>query len=139
MQPSAKRASEHDAPPPQTSRAAVAPPPRSSRRRRVQAGVAEVLGAEHVLDEAEHHPDAGGAEADVPVDALTEIAADQRRDERAEVDAHVEDREAGVAPLVVVRVELADDHADVALEQAGAEDDQDQAEIERRAAPATPC
>ena len=35
------------------------------------------------------------------LDALPEVAADQRRDERAEVDAHVEDREAGVAALVV--------------------------------------
>ena len=55
-------------------------------------------------------PTPAAREADVPVDALSEIAADQRRDERAEVDAHVEDREAGVAALIVGRVERADDH-----------------------------
>ena len=60
-------------------------------------------------------PTPAAAKPEVPVDALPEIAADQRRDERAEVDPHVEDREAGVAAVVVRRVELADDDADVAF------------------------
>src|SRR5260221_385524 len=63
------------------------------RGRGMQARLAEILRAGDVLHQAEHHADAGGAEADVPVDALPEVAAYQRRDERAEVDAHVIDRE----------------------------------------------
>ena len=43
------------------------------------------------------HADAGAREAEVPVDALREVAGDERPEERAEVDPHVEDREAGVA------------------------------------------
>ena len=60
-------------------------------------------------------------------------------DEGAEVDAHVEDREAGVAPGAVVGVEIADDRADVGLEQAGAEDDQQQAEEEGRRSSGPPA
>ena len=47
-----------------------------------------------------------------------------------EVDAHVEDREAGIAALVVGRVEPAGHGADVGLEQAGAERDQRQPSVE---------
>ena len=49
-------------------------------------------------------------------------------DQRAEVDAHVEDGEAGVAPPVAVLVERADDGRDVGLEEAVADRDQRQAE-----------
>ena len=51
-----------------------------------------------VLDDAEGHADAGRGEAGVPADPLAQVAADQRGQERPEVDPHVEDREAGVAP-----------------------------------------
>ena len=64
--------------------------------------------------------------------ALREPADDERGGEGAEVDAHVEEREAGVAPGVAVRVEPADERADARLEQACAERDQDQAGVERR-------
>ena len=86
--------------------------------------------AEHVLDQAEHHAEAGRGEAEVPVDALREIAGDQRPDECAEVDPHVEDREPGVAPRVARRVQRSDDRADVRLQQAGADDDQGEAGVE---------
>src|ERR1043166_3326255 len=77
----------------------------------------EVLLAERVLDQAEDHADAGGGEADVPVDLLSEPAGDERREEGAEVDAHVENGERGVAARVVARVERADDGADVRLQK----------------------
>ena len=51
-------------------------------------------------------------------------ADEERRGERADVDAHVEDREARVAPRVVAVVQLADHARHVRLEQAGAERDQ---------------
>ena len=105
---------------------------RRRRRRGPQAGIAEVLRAEHVLHEAEDHADARRGEADVPVHPLAEIPADERRDEGAEVDSHVVDREAGVAPRVLCAVKRPDDHRGIAFDEAGADDDQRQAEIERR-------
>ena len=54
------------------------------------------------------------------------------RDERADVDPHVEDREAGVAARAAFGIQVADDRRDVRLEQARAEDDEDEAEEERR-------
>ena len=62
----------------------------------------------------------------------------QRRDERAEVDAHVEEGEAGVAPRIVARVKRSDDGADVRLEQSGADARSDQAREEKRQAPEWP-
>src|ERR1700756_2140309 len=85
-----------------------------------------------VLDDAERHADSGRAEAVMPVDALPERSADQRRDKGAEVDAHVEDGKAGVAPYIFFRVKRSDDAADVRLQQPGSDDDGDQARIKRR-------
>ena len=75
-------------------------------------------------------PTPAAGEADVPVDALRQIAGDERPDERAEVDPHVEDREAGVAARVARLVERSDERADVRLEQPGAEHDQREAGVE---------
>ena len=64
--------------------------------------------------------------------ALGEPAHDQRRGERAEIDAHVEEREASVAPRIAVRIESADERADARLEETGAERDQDEPRVEGR-------
>ncbi len=111
----------------------------------VDARGAEVLPAEPVLDDAEEHAQGADPESPVPgrrgvephplqhslePGALGESADDQRRDERAEVDAHVEDREAGVAPQVLLAVQLTDDGAHVRLQEPGAENDERQAEVE---------
>src|SRR5258708_6355915 len=56
--------------------------------------------------------------------ALREPPADERRDERSDIDPHVEDREARVAPGIGGTVELSDHRADVRLQESGAEDDQ---------------
>ncbi len=121
--------------------------PRSgSARRGARPTCARRVGLQHVGDEPERHADAGGAEAPVPAIgrieaagaepalegiALRQEAGHQRREEAADVDAHVEDREAGVAALVAGRIEPADHGADVGLEQAGADRDQRQADVER--------
>ena len=81
---------------------------RRSRASRSIAGC-RVPAAEDVLNEAERHPDAGARESDVPVDALREVPGDERPENGAEVDPHVEDREPGVATRVVRVVERADD------------------------------
>src|SRR5207237_7958385 len=80
--------------------------------------------------ESEQHADAGGAEAVAPAKPLSEPAADETREHRADVDAGIEDGEAGVAPRIVAGVELADDGGDVRLEKTDADDDQREREME---------
>ena len=65
------------------------------------AVIAEVLAEEDVLREAECHADRGGAEAPVEADPGLQQAGDQRPDERAEVDAEIEQRESAVTARVV--------------------------------------
>ena len=48
-------------------------------------------------------PTPAAREAEVPVRRAARGSRDERAEERAEVDAHVEDREAGVAPRVALR------------------------------------
>ncbi|MEZ5459989.1 MAG: hypothetical protein R3E65_11990 [Steroidobacteraceae bacterium] len=78
------------------------------------------------LRDAEQHADAGGEEARAP--AVLQCWAykkkrDQRADEGADVDAHVEDREARIAPAAAFRIQLGDDGRDVGLQQPDADDD----------------
>ncbi|CAM5730121.1 hypothetical protein STENM223S_08541 [Streptomyces tendae] len=62
------------------------------------ARVAEVPCSAHELGESERHAEGGDAEAEMPVDALAERAHDDRCEQGAHLDAHVEDGEAGVGP-----------------------------------------
>src|SRR6185369_11303284 len=66
----------------------------------------------------------------VPAVDLAKSAANERRQERAQVDPHVEDRERAVATRVARRVEVADLGGDVGLEAAVAEDEEQQREQE---------
>ncbi len=106
----------------------------------------QAFGLHHVGDEPERHADAGGAETPVPAVgrieaagaepalegvALGEEAGHQGGEKTADVDAHVEDGEAGVAALVAGCVEPADHGADVWLEQPRADRDQRQSDVER--------
>jgi hypothetical protein len=50
------------------------------------------------LHEPERHAETGRREAVVPVQLLAEGGTDQRPQRRPDVDAHVEDREPGIAP-----------------------------------------
>ena len=124
------------------------PAPRARRARLGgMADVREPMEPTQVHDHAEGHADARRAEAPMPAVrrveppsaqhhperfALCEPADHQRRGEGAQVDAHVEEREAGVASRIAVRVEPADERTDARLEEAGAERDQDEAGVERR-------
>src|SRR6185436_20584373 len=68
------------------------------RRGGLETNGPERLGRTHAIgEESDQHADAGSAEPEVPTHFLTEIAGDERRDEGAQVDAHVENREASVA------------------------------------------
>ncbi len=114
--------------------------------RRSHADAREVFVAQlDVEGEAKEHADTGGAEAPAPAPGgietgvgerrlesgvLREIAADKRRDRGAEVDAHVEDREAGVAALIAGLVQLADHRRDIGFEETRADHDQRQPRVE---------
>ena len=82
--------------------------------------------SEAELDQAENHSETGRGEAPVPVPVLSQRTTDQRPGERPHVDPHVEDREPGIPPRAPLRVEVGDHRTDVGLEQAGADDDQNQ-------------
>ena len=58
----------------------------------------------------------------MPAEHFAERAADQRRQERADIDADIEDGEGAVAPRIAGRVEPADLGGDIRLEGAVAED-----------------
>src|SRR4029453_397468 len=51
-----------------------------------------------------HHADAGSAEAVVPADLLAERAADERGQERPEIDPDIEDRVGAVTPRIAVLI-----------------------------------
>ena len=66
----------------------------------------------------------------MPSHHLPERSRHEGRQQGTEVDAHVEDGEAGIAPRVVCGVELPDHHADAGLEEPGADHDQGEARDE---------
>ncbi len=89
----------------------------------------QVLLAQRERDQADDHADTGGAEAILPAERFAEPAAQQRGRERADVDAHVEDREAGIAARVFRRVELADDRRDIRFQVTDTHDDEREREV----------
>ena len=101
-----------------------------ARFRRMQAGIAQITAGQAVLDQPAHHSDAGSREAPVPAEAgaLAERSADERAQQRADVDTHVEDAEAAIAPRIVRRIQFADHRADVRLQEAGSGDDEQKAD-----------
>src|SRR2546425_8613213 len=80
--------------------------------------------AENVLHQAKSHADPGTREAQMPVYRFGQLAGDDRSEERTEVDAHVKDREAGVASFIPLVVQRSNKGRDVRLEQSGTDDDQ---------------
>jgi hypothetical protein len=76
----------------------------------------------------DHHADAGGGVSVMPGDAFAQSAADERRQERAEIDADIEDRIGAVAARIAGRVEAANLGRDVRLEAAAAENERQQRE-----------
>ncbi len=109
--------------------------PEGTLRRRLAADVADVALREGELDDhGKQHADAGREEADAPAvgGILAERRADERCEEGAGVDAHVEDDECAVAPPIALRIQVADHRRDVRLEEPVAEDEQQQADVETR-------
>ena len=83
------------------------------------------------MDQTQHHADARRGETVMPIDFLAQRAANQRANERAQVDAHVKDREPRVAARAAFGIQFADHGADVRLQQSRAQHDQQQTEVER--------
>ena len=96
--------------------------------------VTEVPPEEHVLREAERHPDRRRPEPPVEADPGLKQAGDQRADERTEVDAQIEQREAAVASWVILLVQGAQQRRRVCFQRAGAEGDEHQADGDARQA-----
>ena len=92
----------------------------------------EVTLPDQVEHQPDQHADTSGGEAVVPTEDLPQGSADERREDRAEVDAHVEDAEGAVAAGVVVGVEATDLRGDVRLEAAVAEHQAEQRQEEQR-------
>jgi len=80
--------------------------------------------ADHRIGDQHRHP--GKPEPGGPADRIGEGGAEELAEDRARVDPHVEDREAGVAPTVALLVEFADHRRDVGLEEAVTDRDERQ-------------
>ena len=80
--------------------------------------------------QARQHADGRQSEAPSPTVGFADDAAQQRRDGRAEIDAHVEDRETAVAFARKVAVEDADHVRDVRLEETVADDENPKSRVE---------
>src|SRR5262249_47380118 len=75
--------------------------------RRARRAHDDVPTAEEVDEERDAHAHAGAREAVVHSDLLPERSAHERREERARVDAHVEDRERLITAWIALAVERA--------------------------------
>ena len=69
------------------------------------------------------HADPRGAETVIPAVGLAEIAAQYRGAKGADVDAHVEEREARIAPCIARTVEAPDQRGNIRLEKPDTDDD----------------
>ena len=94
----------------------------------------EVLASEGVLQQADPHADRGDREAPVEAEGRLQQARQDGAEERAEVDAEVEQREARIAARVLGGVQRADHGGRVGLQSAGAQGDEHEADADAREA-----
>ena len=91
-------------------------------------GGEELILQQSESEDGDNHCDAGAEEApleggEIVPAALAERTADERRDESAEVDAHVENGESGILTIVAMLVEVANHCRDVGLEETVTDDE----------------
>ena len=99
-------------------------------------GIVEQLRLSDEDEESDRHPDAGRGEPIMPAgrgiepgrrqsclepSALRQIARHEGREKRTDIDPHIENREAGIAPLIIALVEAADERRNTRLEEARAQ------------------
>ncbi len=92
--------------------------------RRIMAAPAKIDG------KTQHHANAGGDEPQMPVHALPQCAADERRDDHGQLDAEKIDLEAVRPARIVDPVERADLACDIRLEAADAGEEQHECDQE---------
>ena len=78
------------------------------------------------LREPERQAHRSREKADAPAVPMRQPTGDQRADEGAQVDPHIENREARIAPAAAFGIEIRDERRDVRFQQADAEDDHDE-------------
>ena len=88
--------------------------------------------APQVEEESADHAYAGCAESVGPAEFLSQSAANQRREEGAQVHAHVVDAVSAVEARVAGRIEAAHLRREVGLEAAVADDQEEQAHQKHR-------
>ena len=99
----------------------------------LQTGAAERFLAHQKLRQARRPAHGGSAKTVVPADLLAQGAGHQRGQEGAQVDTHVEDRiTARTAWVVLALVQVTDHRSRVRLEQAVANDQQAQCQVQQR-------
>ena len=98
---------------------------------RLATGGPEIFAGHPELHHADHHGEAGGEETEAEANLLPDRTRHQRGNDRAEVDAHIEDGESCVAAVAgLTLIKLAHDRADVRFQQSDTEHDDEQAEVE---------
>ena len=93
-------------------------------------GLRKVLAGRGVLGQADGHADRCEAEPEVEAEGIPEQAGEDGAREAADVDAHVEDGEAGVAAFILFVVQASHQGCGVGLQAAGADGDQYQADCQ---------
>ena len=86
-----------------------------------------LIHAEH--DQREHHADGAHEEGGVEAPPWPDEVRDQRREQRTDVDAHVEDEIRLVLEVTAFAIEVADHRRDVRLEEPVADDEECEGEI----------
>ncbi len=94
-------------------------------------GRAEIFLGHLELREPDEHREATGEKAEAPIPAFAQTARDEWPNRRTQVDAHVEDGEPGITSCArLAFVQRADDTRDVRLQQANAEHDHRESDVE---------
>ena len=94
------------------------------------AGVAQMVLGEVVLHHAERHEKRGRAEARARTEKNDCFARDEGPQGRSEIDSHVVHGESRIEPRPAFRIQIRDHGADIGLQQAHAEHDHHQAQVE---------
>ncbi len=81
------------------------------------ADVTEAILSQAVLYQAREHPDGSHPETEVPVDFFRQQRHDDLSEEGTEIDTHVKDGKSGIASCAALGVKIADNGADIGLEQ----------------------
>src|SRR2546421_9100961 len=81
--------------------------------------------------ESQQHADTRCAETKVPTNFLTQKSSHKLTEKRTGVNAHVEERKAGVTSRTAFGIKVTDDRRNVWLQQSRTEHDQNQTDEER--------